>query len=397
MAFKTKYFLYFRGSLIKHVHFYENIRDISIKNGIPMNLITFLEPHRYYRERHLIRGYRKKGIKIYPALGANFIGVIYFFFIAFFSRQTVIHLKKRNPVYFILLKRLIRKKIILITDLEGDLISEESYLKKIINASESESLQRLIIRERKNLKLYDCVFVQNASFQELLEFRHPHLRGKFFKSHLMSFQKGNLFFNEQLRSEYRAKLGWEKNQIFVYIGDINYPWQNISKTIRLYKKIKEEGYSQAKLLLLIKESSHDLARKFIHFHELNNDDFFLTEVNYSEMNGFLNAADVGVVLRDFHIMNKVVTSGKLLDYIGSGLPVITTSVFGSISEELRKKNYGLILDSLKIEDSIHHKDIQKIINLSSRSRSNLSRWANKFYSLDNTMKKYLEYLKTQNK
>ena len=48
----------------------------------------------------------------------------------------------------------------------------------------------------------------------------------------------------------------------------------------------------------------------------------LSYTSYSELQYFLNAADIGVLLRHNHIMNNIVTSGKIRDYMACGLPIL---------------------------------------------------------------------------
>jgi hypothetical protein len=346
-------------------------------------------------QKKLVKRYRSKSFKIFLSPFSTFISLLYFFIATIFSKKTVIHLKKRNPKSFQLLKKFFNEKLILITDLEGDEISEKEYLlqnKKVNEDIVNAEIQSLIKKERIILAKYDIIFVQNEYFKRLLDKRHPQLKTIIKVSHLMSFQKGSFCFNEKIRNDFRLKLNWEKNHIITYIGNVFYPWQNISKTMKIYKIIKDHLYSDAKLLLLIRKADHSIARGFIRKHGLKDDDYILNEVNHEEINGYLNASDIGVVLRDFHVMNKVVTSGKILDYLGSGLPVITTSVFEKIASLLKERNYGVILDNFDINE-IPLNQIRKIINLDFKTREEISVWANNNLSLNASSVEYVATLK----
>lgn len=398
---KTKYFYFFRGTLATHVQFFEAIRDVCSQNNVPIKLITFLKPNVYIKQFHLVKKYRDKSFKIFITPIPYYLTTIIYFFIAtMFSKRTVVHIKKRNPESFQSLKKIFGNKLILITDLEGDRVSEEKYLRARTNNkahyfSYNKNFKEMINDEKHTLSKYDIIFVQNGFFKELLEERHPNIKSKIYISHLMSFKKGNLIFDENLRRNYREKLKWNKNYIITYIGNVYYPWQNLSKTIQIYKRVKNELYSDAKLLLLIREADHNIAEYFITKFKLNSTDYHLNEVHHNEINGYLNASDLGVVLRDFHEMNKVVTSGKLLDYLGSGLPVITTSVIENIANQLKANNYGLVLDYLDVEN-IPIGKVKETIELDSNKRKEISNWANDNLSLNATITDYIKELKNLN-
>ena len=133
--------------------------------------------------------------------------------------------------------------------------------------------------------------------------------------------------------------------------------------------------------------------EFINKFNLDKSDFRLTEVNNDEINGYLNASDIGIVLRDSHNMNRVVTSGKLLDYLACGLPIITTSVLLNVMIGTKIKHCALILDDLNVE-SISINKISNLLNFDSNVRKEISTWSNKNLSLDASSTAYINLLKS---
>ena len=363
-----------------------------------MELITFLNPKAYFKQIHLVRKFKSNSFKIFISPIPLIVPFLYFLFVILFSRKTIIHLKKRDPKSFLFLKKIFKNRLILITDLEGDLISEKEYLLQRKNEDSNvinNNLELSIQDEKVNLSKYDIIFVQNEYFKNLLKERHPSLKAVIKTSHLMSFKKGTLLFDKELRNKFRIKLGWENSYIVTYIGNIYYQWQNLSKTIKIFKKIKGNISENTRLLLLIRKVDHVLAKKIIEKHNLDKNNYYLQEVPHSEIRAYLSASDLGVVIRDFHTMNKVVTSGKLLDYLGSGLPVITTSVFDRIAKYLKKKKYGIILDDLDLE-RLEYDKIQEVLNINYQNRDEISIWANNNLSLDVTAQSYIKTLKSYN-
>ena len=121
--------------------------------------------------------------------------------------------------------------------------------------------------------------------------------------------------------------------------------------------------------------------------------FILKEVPYSSIPGYLNASDIGVVLRDFHEMNRVVIPGKLLDYLGCGLPVITTSVFGQLSKTIYEKKFGIILEDLNIK-TIKLDLVKKLLKFDNKRKQEISNWANNNLSVNVTSVPYIKILKS---
>ena len=395
---KIKYFYFFRGNLSSHVHFFKALQKTCDNNKLNLILITFLNPKVYVNQFSLVKGFRSETFRVIISPLNSVTPLLYFFFAIFFSKKTIIHLKKINPKVFSILKTIFKRKLILVADLEGDLISENHYLlqHKFNNKSIVNEEKELFVKEEfAKLSIYDTVFVRNEYYEKLLKKRHPTLKSAIITSDLMSFKKGTLFFDATLRNEIRLKLGWNDSHIITYIGNIFYPWQHLSKTIRVYKKIKKELSKKAKLLLLIRKADHQLAEEFIAKHELDQDDYYLQEVPHNEMKGYLSASDLGIVIRDFHEMNRVVIPGKLLDYLACGLPVITSSVFGNISEYIKNNNYGLVLETLNLE-SIQFNIIQSLLSLKDYKKNEISNWANDNLSVDETSLPYIETMKSFN-
>lgn len=394
---KTRYFYYYQWNLSRHFHFYESVRDVCNENKINLELITFIKLQDYLNNLEIVRNLRKSNSRVFLTFNRNITALLYFSLVVLFHNKTIIHFKQTNPGILLHLKRFFKNRLIFITDLEGDQISEREYVSTIaqnktnLNKTDKTSINNLKIKERLKLEKFDYTFVYNDFFKKQLNERHPHLKTNILVSHLMSFKKGSLYFNEDLRKEYRNKLTWDNSPIITYIGNVFYPWQNISKTIKTYKRIKAEINLNAKLLLLINHKDHQIAKEFIKKYYLTENDYLLTEVKNKEIVGYLSASDLGIVLRDFHPMNRVVTSGKLLDYLACGLPVITTSVLLNFPNNSKVNEYGLILNDLEIKQ-IDMIKISEILNRSMDFRKEISIWANENLSLNAMCNQYTELL-----
>ena len=266
-----------------------------------------------------------------------------------------------------------------------------------INFYEKEisSIIKNISYQNKLLDQVDKIVVLNKSFKNLLVKRKPKLENKIITANLLSFKKDSFFFDESIRNEYRLFLNWKNYPIISYVGNVYYSWQNLSKTIKFFKRIQKEINSTSKLLLLIRKEDHHIALDFLEKEQIQKTDYYLNQVDNNEIYKYLNAADLGVVIRDFHPMNTIVTSGKILDYLASGLPVVTTSIINKLPREINKFEFGYVMEDVKIEN-IDMSAIKEILNFDSNKRKKISTWANNNLSIDSSVDKYVEYLKIIN-
>jgi hypothetical protein len=65
---------------------------------------------------------------------------------------------------------------------------------------------------------------------------------------------------------------------------------------------------------------------------------------HHEINAYLNAADVGLLIREPHLLNAVACPTKFGEYAVTGLPVILTAQIGDCSDYVRDQYEGLVLD-----------------------------------------------------
>ena len=387
----------FRGDLTSHVHFYTNLCEVANNENVSLRAITFLNIKNFFIQYKLVNHFRKNhNIQIYPSLFPYISEVLFFGLQLFFYSKIVVHTKKTNPRPLLLLKKF-SKKIKSIIDLEGDLIFEKDFLQ--LNPYKDEFYKNDIISITKNLVSHnrlldrvDKIIVLNDSFKAILVKRNRKLEDKIITSNILSFRRNIFCYDDNLRNKYRSLLNCNEEPIICYIGNVYYSWQNISKTIKLFKKIKELINVNAKLLLLVRSVDHHIVREFIKKEKIKSEDHILKNVDNTEVLGYLNAADLGIVIRDFHPMNSIVTSGKLLDYLGSGLPVITTSILDKIPNEIKNHGFGYVMDDIKLEN-ININEVKSLLNFDLNKRKAISNWANLNFSLEVSAKNYIRYLK----
>jgi len=137
-----------------------------------------------------------------------------------------------------------------------------------------------------------------------------------------SMVNGEIFFrDETLRRKIRNEMGIkEKDIIFVYSGGTSV-WQNIDLMLESFKGALE--IREDLCFLFITNNKQLIAKKVQDMYIPQNKVKILT-CPYKDVGKYLNAADVGLLIRDNILMNKVASPIKLSEYLSIGLDVLTT-------------------------------------------------------------------------
>jgi len=404
MSKKKKYYYCFRPNLNTHIQFYEGWVNEAKKHDVPIVMITFLHIHKYIKSFKKVNKLRKeKKIKIIPTIPylSNIIMFIYFYIQLIIFKRVIIHLKKVSisPVFSKL--KCISKRVKLIIDLEGDPELEMDYLKKNTyqDGFYSKRIESLIKEKRdfsKKIDSSDAIICVNQVFSDRLKTKFPKNSSKV-NVIPTGVNTSNFYYNSSERQLIRSKLSLENSLVMIYVGNVYYSWQNISKSLKIFMKLKKY-YSNLKFIILTRKVDMNIVIGFIKKYDLDINDIILDNVSNDKVRLFLNAADLGILIRDNHLMNKVASPGKIGEYVACGLPIITTAASSFYSEKLRKSGQAIILnDDILLEKNIE--DINDFIkNILSKShynlwRSSLSKKNSKYFSNTSFGVSYSEILK----
>jgi hypothetical protein len=399
---KIKYYYFFRGTLETHVHFYKGWVDAARERGVPMEMVTVLPVTKWMRQRHLVKKYRAiEYFHVLVSIGkwSNQIVAFCFFVKALLSYdRVVVQLKKRSPALFSFLKKLFPGKLKYVIELEGDPKSESEYLlehpykpgfydEKVQHAMQ----QAVTLRER--IQKSDQVVVLSPHLKQLLISRYPDLPLDLKISVLSTgVDCGQRFFSRALRSEARAQLGLEDRFVMIFIGNAFYSWQNVFRTIEIFKLVKNHLAPHAFLILLIREQDHNIVREFIGELSIPSDSHLLQCVPSEEVTRYLNAADLGTLLRHNHLMNRVASPGKFGDYVACGLPLLMTKGISSYSKMIEKTGYAIILEDMDDDEEIL-RQIQPFITDDENRREKISEWAKQNVSVESNAEAYVATLR----
>tara|TARA_B100000965_G_scaffold386741_1_gene389304 strand:+ start:19251 stop:20477 length:1227 start_codon:yes stop_codon:yes gene_type:complete len=160
----------------------------------------------------------------------------------------------------------------------------------------------------------------------------------------------HFFYDLKIRDVNRKKLNLSKDDIvFVYSGRLDSFYVNNSFLFELIKNILEKIPNSIFLCLT---PNLDLFNKIISDYKIPINKVIAKHVHYNKINDFLNASDIGLMIRQKIMTNHVASPTKIPEYLMSGLPIIISEDIGDYSDFVLKNNLGLVIDN----------DISKIID-----------------------------------
>ena len=125
------------------------------------------------------------------------------------------------------------------------------------------------------------------------------------------------YFSSELRRTERKRLGYaESDCVFVYSGSINH-YQCFEEAVSLVGKYMERD---PRFRFLVLTPNTEKARQLL--KGLRADRVLLVSAKFEEINGYLNAADIGMFLRKPIQLNAVASPVKFAEYSLTGLSVI---------------------------------------------------------------------------
>lgn len=220
------------------------------------------------------------------------------------------------------------------------------------------NLEKLLLK--RNAKNTDGFFVVTDALEEYIKMNyHISDKAKFFIIPCATDTQ-QFIVKEHLedRKRYRDKYGIEDNEIvFIYSGGVS-PWQCVDKTIELYKKTADNMDIKTRMLVF----SH--RREEI--KQLAGDDRRIQVDSYppDELIHVLHAGDFAFLLRENSITNNVAFPNKYLEYVQSGMKIITTPYVKEIARQIAQYDLGYLYD--------FNSDIQELVDYIHKAKDNLN-------------------------
>jgi len=397
---KTKYIYFFKGDLSSHVGIYKSWVDVA-SDSLDILMVTIIDSRTYNIQKELVEYYREKGviIKVVARYFKFFFALFYFLYITMKNEKVVVHLRKQSPKPFNLLKKIFPNKLRYIIEIEGDFESEIEYLSSKRNEYKNGFYDQIVSGMKKSSLVLeeqfskaDGIFVVTNELKQLYVNRYKKYDLKN-KIHVIptGFDNTKFYPDDSLRDIFRKKYKLEEKFVMIFTGNVFYSWQNIKRSLEVFNILKKEVYPNIYFIMLISKEDHNIVKEFIENLNIKKKDYLLTNVSHEEVNGFLNASDLGILLRENHMLNKVASPGKLGEYLSAGLNVLTTKHIGNYSKKMQEDNIGILIDDIYDDNEI----LNQVNSFKgNRKREEINKWASDKFSVQAYKKAYIDALQS---
>ncbi len=180
----------------------------------------------------------------------------------------------------------------------------------------------------------------------------------------------------------KEKIGIQKSDIiFIYVGSIGSQYKP-KKMIEIFEKIYKDSYK----FIILTPNIDEMREIVLHYPHIQNS-IYIDSVASDEVYSYLSIADIGVSLREPSFSQRGISPIKIIEYMMTGLPIITNSGVGDLDLLYTKyNNIGYIIDDL---ESIDYDDIRDSIKrLLHLDKEKIKKIAKDEFDLDNVVKKY---------
>lgn len=266
----------------------------------------------------------------------NMVNTVILGFITLLNGAEIIHAHDRvSANYAIRLKTMLNLKVIY--DMHGIGIEELIYKKGL---KENSSLHSHLNQMEENIiKKADTIFCVSEKMKAYVVSKYNVNSSKFVVTPT-NVDTDVFSYSEEKRQQAIQKLFLRDKFVVLFMGHIN-KWQVNGSFAILFKTLKERIENVHFLIL------SDGRKVFVDIFKklgIGERDYSIYSAKHEEVPNYALAGDVGVLLRDNSIVNKVAAPAKFGEYLALGMPVIVTKGIGDTEEIVRKCRLGSIID-----------------------------------------------------
>lgn len=232
----------------------------------------------------------------------------------------------------------------LLYDARGAIVEEYIYLAKSsgVKIKKIERIsKRLKHRVSLAIELADKITCVSSRLLEYFASSYD-LSGKKTSVIQCSADERQFYYDAKIRKIMRRKLNLENKTVLVYSGSV-YRWQVIDKIVILFDMLNK--FSKEKLFLLFLTTDIEQAQGFFS-KNLSSSQYLVANIDHSSVPSYLMASDMGILLREQHLLNFVASPTKFAEYLMCGLPVIMSDNIGDTGKIIGKYKFGIIIDDL---------------------------------------------------
>ncbi|MBN1472267.1 MAG: hypothetical protein JW925_10840 [Syntrophaceae bacterium] len=151
------------------------------------------------------------------------------------------------------------------------------------------------------------------------------------------------YYDSALRAKQRKELGLGLKRIIIYTGRLKSKYHKKESIFEFAAKFVGLDPSNYFICLTPDEN---IAKELTKSRLISEDKILIKSINnHAEINQFLNAADIGIILRDDVATNQVASPTKLAEYLLAGLPVLVSEHIGDYSDFIRANDLGMVVNN----------------------------------------------------
>jgi len=376
------------------------IKEI-IAPTVETRLFCFVNLKYYFQYKKLIKAKKQleidTGVKVIysPSLPTfhglldnlvNFINCISIFVYSLFWKCNSYYAQGISAAFPIILLKKTILPIKLITDVHGVLPEEHFYKNSSFNDLE---FQKLGLKEKQVLECSDLIFlVSNRLFEHYKLKYSLNLSNSLVVPCLTNYQSESPPLNSTCTPSLLNDINNDR-LIFTYVGSFR-QYQLVDQTFETFLKIKSK-IQNAYFLIITNHVSNfeNKARE----QNISDSDYKIVSINQNEVQNYLHYTDIGFLLRDNSIVNKVASPTKFAEYLMAGVPVITTNFVGDYSSIVKTKRIGYVIENLEILDDNLFLFINEYINNKQEYKKRAFNFANDNLTWDSYKLLIPEYLR----
>jgi glycosyltransferase involved in cell wall biosynthesis len=148
----------------------------------------------------------------------------------------------------------------------------------------------------------------------------------------------------ETREERRRELGISERNVIAYVGSLG-GWYMTDEMAEFFSVAKTEDPKNFALILT--QSDSERIKKLLIAGGLGERDFLILNVTSTQVPDFLVSADAAISFIKPCYSKLSSSPTKIAEYLASGLPVISSSGIGDVTETLEKSNIGVVIEEFK--------------------------------------------------
>lgn len=223
-------------------------------------------------------------------------------------------------------------------DMKG-LVAEEEFHHSNSNLI-ARSIKYLTLKflERLGVLKSDSIIVVSESFRKYLANKH-HCNTDRIELIPCRYDTKLFFPDKKLRDIYRSKLQVAPNQKLVLYSGMFQKWQGPDLIFGFLKHIQSQDMKHEFRFMILSLDLETAERLAVRYQI---DDVILQSATVDQLNGFYNAADIGIAFRSEDQVSFVSSPVKIPEYLATGNAVILMEYIGDFGRDLRDKKYALV-------------------------------------------------------